>query len=147
MYRALGLRFAALLLAVVAGFAAPTSALMHGWLHEHAGHERHVRVDQHELAARSDRQAAHADTTHDDEIEQPEEHHRHGHDAVGVAVAVGERQRLAVEVSATVVVSRVELTISGDVTAPSVAISDRESLPRPTPGGPSTTRPRAPPAC
>ena len=36
MQRAVGFRFLALLLAVVAGFAVPASALAHGWLHEHA---------------------------------------------------------------------------------------------------------------
>ncbi len=140
MMRTVGFRFAALLLAVVAGFAAPASALAHGWLHEHASHERH---DTHAVT----HAAPHAVVAHGVEIEQPDDHHRHGHDTVGAAVPLGERQRLAVSLTVAVVVSRVELTIADEVTTPSVSISNRESPPRPGPGGPSGPRPRAPPAC
>lgn len=134
--------FIALVVALLGSLAAPASAVAHGWLHEHAAHEA---ADHHRQAAVSNRDIAQAEVAHGAEVEEQEDHHRHGHDAIVVGPATRDGLRLAVVAVTAIVVSRVELPMAEGIPLRSVTLSHRALLASPDPGGISPPSLRAPP--
>ncbi|WP_310571360.1 hypothetical protein [Gemmatimonas sp.] len=142
MPRPFRFRLIALVVALLGGFAAPASAVTHGWLHDHVAHER---ADHHGDVASEEPPVEHGTTSHGAELEESENHHRHGHRSVDVGPASRDGMRLAVVADAAVTTMRVEIPDAIVVAVPSVAFANRNRLAGPDPGGTSPPSLRAPP--
>jgi len=145
--RSLSFRLIALVVALLGSLAAPASALTHGWLHEHAAHEQ---AEHHAQEASHASSVAHAAVDHTAmavtaEVEEQDNHHRHGHNTIAVAPAARDGLRLILLAVTALTTTRAELPGADFAAVPAAAFLNRSFLARPDPGGTSPPNLRAPP--